>query len=85
MYNGGFDGGASQFNGGGFMPTPGGAPAGGGSAQKKSYDQTSQAVRRVTTKQLHKALEQSTSDTILLDGKEVVNVSLVYNVHRGLF
>jgi hypothetical protein len=76
MYNGGFDGGASQFNGGGFMPTPGG-PAGGGSAQKKSYDQTSQAVRRVTIKQLHKALDQSTSDTVILDGKEVVNVSLM--------
>jgi len=74
MFNGGLEAGASQFVGGGFMPSPG-AQAGGGSAQKKSYDQTVQSVRKVTIKQLHQALEQSAADNVKVDGKEISNVS----------
>jgi hypothetical protein len=77
MYNAGFEAGASQFNGGGFMPSPG-VQAGSGSAQKRSYDQTSQAVRRVTIKQLHQALEENNTESIIVDGKELVNVSWIH-------
>ena len=73
MFAGGFDGGASQFNGGGFMPSPGGQ-GGSGSAQKKNYDQQSQSVRRMTIKQINQGIEQSSADAILVDGKDVSNV-----------
>ena len=73
-FGGGFEANASQFNGGGFMPSPG-AQAGGGSAQKKAYDQSSQSVRKVTIRQLYTGLEQSASDAVIVDGKEVSNVS----------
>jgi len=75
----GYDaGGASQFNGGGFMPSPG-AQGGTGSAQKKSYDNQSQNVRRVTIKQLYHGIEQSSAGSVMVDGKEVSNVSYCYD------
>lgn len=66
-------GGASQFNGNGFMPSP--DVQAGGSAQKKNYDQDKQSVRKVSIRQICSALEQRTGDDIFLDGKELVNVS----------
>lgn len=73
---GGFETGGSQFNGGGFMPSPA-AHDGPGSAQKKAYDQQSQSVRRLTIKQLHDGVEGSAADGVMVDGKEVSNVALV--------
>lgn len=63
----------NQFNGGGFMPSPA-AQDGTGSAQKKTYDQQSQSVRRLTVKQLSDGLEGSPADGVMVDGKEVSNV-----------
>lgn len=65
------------------MPSPG-VQAGSGSAQKRSYDQTSQAVRRVTVKQLHQALEENNTESIIVDGKELVNVSWIYRSFDSL-
>jgi hypothetical protein len=66
-------GGASQFNGNGFMPSP--EAQAGGSAQKKNYDSESQGVRKLSIRQIYSAMEQSTSGTLVISGKEVGNVS----------
>jgi hypothetical protein len=76
MMAGGFETGGSQFNGGGFMPSPA-AHDGPGSAQKKAYDQQSQSVRRLTIKQLHDGVEGSAADGVMVDGKEVSNVRVL--------
>lgn len=78
MYaGGGFEGGASQFAGGGFMPSQGAAT---GSAQKKSFDNKNQTLRAVTVKQLHKACSVSMDDTLIIDDQEITNVSLVARI-----
>lgn len=64
----------NEFNGGGFMPSPEGQAAGGGT-QKKNYDQQNQTVRKVTIKQIHTCLEHATGDNLVIDGKEIANVS----------
>ena len=66
--------GASQFAGGGFMASPG-AQADGGT-QKRGYDNKNQAVRAVTVKQIVAALDQAASDSVVIDGKEISNVSV---------
>ena len=70
------EGGASQFNGAGFMPSPP-AQDGPSSGQKKSYDQQSQSVRRLTIKQIADGLEQNSADGAIVDGKEVSNVRVL--------
>ena len=64
----------NEFNGGGFMPSPEGQTAAGAS-QKKNYDQQSQSVRKVTIKQIYNSLEHATGDNLIIDGKEIANVS----------
>ena len=76
MFAGGdaYGAGASQFNGGGFMPSPGAQAAGGNSVQKSNYGNQSQSMRRVTIKQIYSAGEGS-ADGVIIDGKEISNVS----------
>lgn len=81
MYGGGggFEAGASQFNGAGFMPTQGNAGGGGGSA-KKNFDSKQQTLRAVTIKQLFDASANRADDTLTIDGKEITNVTIVGRV-----
>jgi replication factor A2 len=74
MFGGAFAEDAQQFNGGGFMPSPGAQEAQDTGA-KKSYDSQSQSVRRLTIRQLASGLGQG--DGITVDGKEVSNIALV--------
>ena len=46
----------------------------GGSAQKKTYDNQAQSIRRVTVKQIQDGLETSSGGTVYIDGKELSNV-----------
>jgi replication factor A2 len=78
MFNAGGGGGASQFAGGGFMPS-GGEAGGEGSAQKRNYDNKTQAVRAVTVKHLADSLAAAGGE-LVLDGQEVQNVTLVGKV-----
>ncbi|EFN58502.1 hypothetical protein CHLNCDRAFT_140549 [Chlorella variabilis] len=73
MYGGGGFGetGASQQAGGG---------GGGGASGKKNYDSKQQTLRALTIKQLHDANSTRQDDTLLLDGKEITNVTLVGKV-----
>jgi hypothetical protein len=71
MFNGG---GASQFNGNGFMSSP--DAQAGGSAQKKNYDPESQSVRKLSIRQIYSGMEQQgASQDLIISGKPVVNVS----------
>lgn len=62
-----FNGGADQFNGGGFMPQEGG-----GSAKKGGYQSQDPSTRRVSVKMLHDATVSA--NTLIVDGKEIANV-----------
>lgn len=78
---GGFETGASQFNGAGFMPTQGGAGgAGAASGGKKSFDSKNQSLRAVTVKQLHDASQNRVDDSLLVDGRELTNITIVGKV-----
>lgn len=81
MYGGGgnFDAGGSQFNGAGFMPTQGNAGGGPGST-KKSFDSKQQTLRAVTIKQLSEASNNRVDDSLVIDGKDITNVTLVGKV-----
>ncbi|KAI3436764.1 hypothetical protein D9Q98_006176 [Chlorella vulgaris] len=80
MYGGGGDAGASQFNGAGFMPSQAGNAGGGGGSGKKNYDSKQQTLRAVTIRQLHEALSSHKDDTLMLDGKEMTNITLLGKV-----
>eukprot|EP00887_Chlorella_sp_A99_P001438 scaffold8.g1438.t1 len=73
MYGGGgYDGGgASQFAGGGFMPSQG--AAGGPGSAKKDYSKSNQSLRAFTIKQLHDGTAALHDDAAVIDGKEVAN------------
>ncbi|PRW56187.1 replication A 32 kDa subunit A-like [Chlorella sorokiniana] len=80
MYGGGgFDAGASQFNGAGFMPSQGNA-GGGAASGKKNFENKSQTLRAVTIKQLADASAQRVDDSLAIDGRDVSNITLVGKV-----
>eukprot|EP00192_Tetraselmis_astigmatica_P020965 CAMPEP_0117668312 /NCGR_PEP_ID=MMETSP0804-20121206/11474_1 /TAXON_ID=1074897 /ORGANISM="Tetraselmis astigmatica, Strain CCMP880" /LENGTH=276 /DNA_ID=CAMNT_0005476179 /DNA_START=95 /DNA_END=925 /DNA_ORIENTATION=+ len=68
------DGGASQFTGGGFMPSQAGGDP--GSAQKKPAGGQA-TLRAVTVKQLHEASSQAVDDQYMLDGEELTNITIL--------
>ncbi|KAK9810493.1 hypothetical protein WJX72_011667 [[Myrmecia] bisecta] len=75
MYSG-YDAGASQFAGGGFMPSP--APAGDTTGQSpKKFGSQSQTLRAVTVKQLLEGTNNTGDDQYKVDGVELQNITLV--------
>lgn len=74
MFGGDYNAGASQFAGG-FMPSPK-DQAGSASAQKKSQGYNDHSVRRVTIKQIADSFGKGSPDSIMVDGKELVNVCI---------
>ncbi|KAL6773920.1 RFA2 [Auxenochlorella protothecoides x Auxenochlorella symbiontica] len=74
--NGGFDASASQFAGGGFMPSQG-ATAGGSAQKRSTYDSKNQTLRAFTIKQLYDAASATADDQLSVDGRDVTNVTLV--------
>ncbi|GBG73758.1 hypothetical protein CBR_g17098 [Chara braunii] len=83
MYGGGESyGGASQFDGGGFVSTPGGMTDGGGGSLmspsgKGGRGSQSNALFPVTVKQVVSAQQKSEENFINLDGQDVYNVTLL--------
>ncbi|KAK9794024.1 hypothetical protein WJX73_004022 [Symbiochloris irregularis] len=73
-----YNAGASQFAGGGFMPSQGQADGGGlnSPAQKRAGSQTS-TLRAVTIKQLFDGAQNSSDDIHMVDNQEIQNVTLV--------
>eukprot|EP00199_Chlamydomonas_sp_CCMP681_P007118 CAMPEP_0119104068 /NCGR_PEP_ID=MMETSP1180-20130426/2380_1 /TAXON_ID=3052 ORGANISM="Chlamydomonas cf sp, Strain CCMP681" /NCGR_SAMPLE_ID=MMETSP1180 /ASSEMBLY_ACC=CAM_ASM_000741 /LENGTH=298 /DNA_ID=CAMNT_0007088737 /DNA_START=90 /DNA_END=986 /DNA_ORIENTATION=- len=81
-FGGGFGGsGATQFGGGGFMPSPaggentygaGGAKRSGG--ERRNNDET---IRHVTIRQLYKDASIADDDNFMVDGHAVTNVLVV--------
>lgn len=82
MYGGGdYDAGASQFAGGGFMPSPAGAggdgastPAKGGRSEKK------ETLTPLTVCQLHEAMKANMDDNFAVDNYELHTLTLVGKV-----
>ncbi|KAK2076061.1 hypothetical protein QBZ16_001397 [Prototheca wickerhamii] len=62
----GYEAGASQFAGGGFMPR-----------SRATYDNRNQTLRALTIKQLHDAQSASGDDQLSIDGRDVSNVTVV--------
>mmetsp|Transcript_21551 Transcript_21551/g.25952 ORF Transcript_21551/g.25952 Transcript_21551/m.25952 type:complete len:223 (-) Transcript_21551:326-994(-) len=80
MYGGGSAyNGASQFAGGGFMSSQGGADNGVSPTQgaKGGGRAKSESLTPLTVRQLHLALEASMEDSFTVDGEEVNNLTLV--------
>lgn len=85
-YGGGFEAGASQFAGGGFMPSPAGGRNdtmfgnGSGAQTKKSSGKSTDTVRAVTIRHLLRETESQQGDTFMVDGHELGTVTLVGKV-----
>ncbi|KAL3140054.1 hypothetical protein ABBQ38_004334 [Trebouxia sp. C0009 RCD-2024] len=76
MY-GGYDAGASQFAGGGFMPSPAhGADAGSSPAPAKTRGSV-QTLRALTVKQIYEGTLNASDDQYRVDGEELHNITLV--------
>ncbi|KAK3241431.1 hypothetical protein CYMTET_48805 [Cymbomonas tetramitiformis] len=77
MY-GGNDGGASQFAGGGFMPSPAGAGGTVVSPTQRKGEKRNESLTPLTVRQLHEGLNGvGLDDTIRVDGEDINNLTLV--------
>eukprot|EP00873_Tetraselmis_striata_P009563 jgi/Tetstr1/429827/TSEL_019694.t1 len=69
-----FETGGTQFGGGGFLASQADTGAAAGGSKKFGNQQT---LRSVTVKQLFEATNQTSDDQYMLDGEELINVTLV--------
>ncbi|DBB06309.1 hypothetical protein WJX77_008374 [Trebouxia sp. C0004] len=76
MY-GGYDAGASQFAGGGFMPSPANAADVGSSPAQARSKGSVQTLRALTVKQIYEGTLNASDDQYRVDNEELHNITLV--------